>query len=100
MLRSFIIIAAAAAALSGVANAGGYRFSYNAWELQSAEGRAAVLDRIEWTARTTCRTEMYQSPQMTAAANRCASSVAKSLVGQIGDQRLAEQAGEGRYAAN
>lgn len=100
MLRSIIIVAAAAASLSGFANAGGYRFTYNAWELESEAGREAVLNRIDWAARTTCRTEMHQSAQMAAVANRCAASVAKSLVAQIDNPQLSAQAGSGRYASN
>lgn len=99
MYRFALIAAVALAAACGAAEARDMRFAYASWELETAGGRDAVMDRIEFAAARACANGSRAGLYQIRAARACTDSVASDLIEKIGDSRLAS-AGAARFASN
>ena len=91
MKSNWAIFTAALAALivSSVASAtDGIRLAYRAQELETAEGRAALLERIEGKARSECRIVPILPPHYVSARTACEATIIGDLVAKIDDVRL------------
>jgi UrcA family protein len=80
-LSAALAIVATATSFGGIANAKTYEFEYAPVELENAEGRAALEDRIADFARHACASSSpYRTPKMKRA---CREDMAAQLETQI-----------------
>lgn len=85
ILTSVATLAAAAAA---PAHASDFKFSYNAHELQTAEGREVVLRRLDARATLACRADVEKALSLKLAAEECRDDLVEQIVSTIDDARL------------
>ena len=99
MFRSLIVASVAVAVAASAAQASDFQFRYASWELESAGGRAAVMDRITDKAERVCSSLSYIALYKESAVSRCEAGVTRELVDRIGDPRLAAMS-SARFASN
>lgn len=84
----FAAVLAALAVLSPVLAADEIRFAYRTQELETPEGRSALLERIEGKARGECRAVPILPPHYMSARTACEGKIIGDLVAKIDDVRL------------
>jgi UrcA family protein len=84
----FATVIAALTALSPALAADDMRFAYRTQELETPEGRTALLERIEGKARSECRIVPILPPHYGSARTACEGSIFGELVAKIDDARL------------
>lgn len=100
--RTIIALSAAAAVAAGLgqtAQAEEFRFTLRAFELQTAEGRDAVLHRLDRAASRHCGSDRARGVLQIRAAESCSAGLTEDIVAGIGDHRLsARLAGRDEFA--
>lgn len=84
----FAAVLAALTVSSSALAADDIRFAYRTQELETPEGRTALLERIEGKARSECRTVPMLPPHYGSARTACEGTIIGELVAKIDDARL------------
>lgn len=90
-MKPVIIFAVAVGVIAGCAipaQAKDLRFGYYAYELESAEGRRHLLERLESRVARFCGVGGVMSLHAKQDAARCRDEMTEELVGKFGDARL------------
>lgn len=83
------------------AQAGGYRFEVQSWELQTEGGLKRTMKRISQVAEAHCGVQEARDLRAKEQAQRCAAEVAADIVAKIDHPQLTAMAQEQlRLAAN
>lgn len=84
----FALIPAIAAAGLTPAQAGDFRFAYQGYQLETAQGRAVLLDRLDSQAARFCGSGRRAPIYVMRAAKACEAEIASEVVRRIDDSRL------------
>lgn len=87
----FALIPAIAAAGLTPAQAGDFRFAYQGYQLETAEGRAILLNRIDGQAERFCRSGGRTPVYLMRSVKACEAEIASEVVRRIDDSRLSAQ---------
>lgn len=97
----FALIPAIVAGGLTPAQASDFRFTYQGYQLMTAEGRAVLLDRLDRQAKRFCRSGHRMPVYHVRAAKTCQADITSEVVRQIGDRHLtALYDGSDELAAN
>mgnify|MGYP005842136231 CR=1 FL=1 len=83
-----VAVFAAATVISSALLADDIRFAYRTDELETSEGRAALIGRMERKARRECRSVSILPPHYESARTACEETMIADLVVRIDDARL------------